>query len=305
MDIGLIGLGEVGIPIGRHLLNAGHSLVVHDLRRETGTKLEKLGAQWAASPREVGIGEVESVLTTLPSPAAVTAVVEGADGLLAGLHAGQTWIDISTNDRRELMRLAALCKANGVHVLETPVTGGIPLLHRGEMTILVGGEKDVFERQRPILELFGGDIIHLGPVGSASIAKVVTNMMAAIHLWALGEGLMLGKCAGLEVGPLFEAVLASCAKSFVAETEGREILNGSYDYGFTLELASKDAHLAYKLGREFSVPLEMGSLIEQLFHRAMAKYGPDTWSTQVVKLLEDDLGTDLCASGYETPPIER
>lgn len=189
--------------------------------------------------------------------------------------------------------------------METPVTGGIRLLHRGEMTVFLGGEKDVLEQQRPILELFGSEIIHLGPVGNASIGKVVTNMMAAIHLWALGEGLMLGKRAGLEVGPLFEAVLASCAKSFVAETEGREILNGSYDYGFTLELASKDAHLAYKLGREFGVPLEMGSLIEQLFHRAMAKYGADTWSTQVVKLLEDDLGTDLRAPGYETPPIQR
>jgi len=121
----------------------------------------------------------------------------------------------------------------------------------------------------------------------------------------LGEGLMLGKCAGLEVGTLFEAIKASCGNSFVAETEGPEILNGSYDYGFTFALQAKDAHLAYELGREFGVPLEVGGLVEQIIGRARRKYGDNTWSTQLVKLLEDELGVDLRAPGYETPRIER
>ncbi len=185
------------------------------------------------------------------------------------------------------------------------MTGGIPLAHQGKMTILVGGEKDVFEKQLPILKVIGGKIFHLGPVGSAAVAKVVTNMLAAVHLWVLGEGLMLGKCAGLDLGILFEAIKASCANSFVAETEGPEILNGSYDYGFTIALQAKDANLAYELGRAVGVPLEMGGLVEQIINRARGKYGEQAWSTQIVKLLEDDLGVDLRAAGYETPPIER
>ncbi len=138
------------------------------------------------------------VFTVLPSPAAVAAVLEGDKGLLAGLDSGKTWIDISTTERHETQRLAALCASKGISVLEAPLTGGIPLAHQGQMTVLVGGEQTVFEKNRFILETIGGKIFYLGPLGSAAVAKVLTNMPAAIHLWALGEGLMLGKSAGLD-----------------------------------------------------------------------------------------------------------
>ena len=185
------------------------------------------------------------------------------------------------------------------------MTGGIPLAHQGKMTVLVGGDRVVFDRNQPLLSTIGGKIFYMGPLGSAAVAKVLTNMLAAIHSWALGEGLMLGKCAGLDLATLFEAIKASCGNSFVAETEGPEILNGSYDYGFTIALQAKDANLAYELGRQFGVPLEMGSLVEQIIQRARRKYGDGAWSTQIVKLLEDDLGVNLRAAGYDTPRIER
>ena len=304
MNIGLIGLGNLGTPIAKNLLRAGFPLTVHDLRREAAEKLLAMGAAWASSPQELAALS-DTVLTVMPSPEAVAAVVEGEKGILQGFRPGGTWIDISTTDRRETQRLAALCGNKGINVLEAPMTGGIPLAHQGKMTVLVGGEKSIFEKHLPILEEIGGKIFYLGPLGSAAIAKVVTNMLAAVHLWTLGEGLMLGKCAGLEVGPLFEAIKASCGNSFVAETEGPEILNGSYDYGFTLALQAKDANLAYELSREFGVPLEVGGLVEQIIGRARRKYGDNAWSTQLVKLLEDDLGVDLRAPGYETPQIER
>ena len=304
MNLGLIGLGNLGTPIAKNLLKAGYRLTVYDLCQETAEKLLAQGAQWAESPQAVA-QQSDTVLTVLPSPAAVAAVVEGEQGLLAGLRPGSIWIDISTTDRHESMRLAGLCAAKGVGMLEAPLTGGIPLAHAGQMTVLVGGDIELFERCLPLLETIGGKIFHLGPVGSASVAKVLTNMLAAIHLWALAEGLMLGQRAGLELGTLFEAIKASCGNSYVAETEGPEILNGSYDYGFTFALQAKDANLAYELGREFGVPLEMGGLVEQIIQRARRKYGDQAWSTQLVKLLEDDLGTELRAAGYETPRIER
>lgn len=304
MNVSVIGLGNLGMPIAKNLLKGGYAVTVHDLRPEAAAKLLALGATWADSPREAVEG-AETVLTVLPSPTAVSAAAEGESGLIAGLAAEATWIDISTNDLHLVRRLAAEVEARGAHMLECPMTGGIPRAHEGTMAVFVGGRLEVFERNRPLLQVIGGEVLYLGPLGSASIAKVITNMLAFIHLWALGEGLMLGRKAGLHVGPLFEAIKASCGNSFVAETEGPEILNGSYDYGFTLALAAKDAGLAYQLGREHGVPLEMGGLVEQILARGRAKYGDHAWSTQIVKLLEDDLGLDLRAEGYETPRIER
>lgn len=304
MIVGLIGLGNLGYPVGKNIIKGGHTLIVHDLNRASADKLIERGATWANSPKELA-EQTEVVVTILPSPASVCAVVEGENGMIHGWSAGNCWIDSSTNDLVELQRLSQRCASIGVDVIEAPMTGGIPRAHAGTMTSLVGADRAVFEKYLPLIQSYAGDIIHLGEIGSASTAKVITNMLAFIHLWALGEGLMLGKRNGLETGALFEAIKASCGNSFVAETEGPEILNGSYDYGFTLELAAKDSHLAYELARRGNVPLEMGGLVEQLIQRGIGRYGKQAWSTQLVKLLEDDLNTDLRADGYESSPIDR
>ena len=302
MNVGLIGVGELGKAIAGNMLKAGHALAVYDARREQVESVLARGAWWKESVLGVATA-VDILLTALPNPAIVEAVMMSDDGALAGLKPGSCWIDHSTNDGELLKRLAAEAAQKGVEVIEAPVTGGIPLAYAGEITVLVGGEKEVIERYRPLLEIVGNPVLHLGPVGSASIVKVMTNMLAFIHLWALGEGLMLCKEAGLDVGATFEAIKASCGNSFVAETEGPPILNGSYDYGFTLELAAKDMRLVHQIARQVGVPLEMGGLADQILTRALRKYGSNFWSTGVVKLLEDDLNSDLRAPGYE--PEER
>ncbi|MEM7344287.1 MAG: NAD(P)-dependent oxidoreductase [Chloroflexota bacterium] len=304
MKIGVIGLGNLGEPLAYKLLKAGYDMTVHDLEQARAQDLLDHGAHWANSPQAVA-KQVDTVITVLPSPAAVATVVEGETGILSTIRPGSTWMDVSTTDWRESKRLAARFAEKGVGMLETPMTGGITLFHQNIMTILVGAEKEVFEKHQSLLQTLSQNIIHLGPVGSANVTKVLTNMMAAIHLWALGEGLALGASAGLEIGPLFEAIKMSCANSFVAETEGVEILNGTYDFGFTFGLQAKDAHLAYELGRELGVPLEMASLVEQLMARAIRKYGPDEWSTGLVRLLEDDIGIEFRAPGYETTGSKR
>jgi 3-hydroxyisobutyrate dehydrogenase len=144
----------------------------------------------------------------------------------------------------------------------------------------------------------GGTVIYMGPLGSASVIKVITNMLAFIHLVAAGEALMLAKRGGLDLTTAFEAIKASSGNSFVHETESQVILNGSYNIGFTMDLACKDLMFAHQLGRDFEVPLELAGLVEQMFVRARAMYGGDAWSSMVVKLLEDALGTDLRAPGF-------
>jgi len=294
---GFIGLGNLGRHLAASLLRAGFELTVHDLNPAAADDVLGGGAVWAASPRETA-ARADSVITCLPSPAAVDSVVSGEDGVLAGLRPGGAWIDMSTNDRHEIKRLAALAAAKGLGCLEAPVTGGVHKAAAGEITVIVGGERAVFEAHQPAFEAMGGRVFYMGPLGSASVIKVITNMLAFIHLVAAGEALMLAKRGGLDLAQAFEVIKASSGNSFVHETESQVILNGSYNIGFTMDLACKDLYFAHQLGREFGVPLEVAGLVEQTFIRARAQYGGSAWSSQVVKLLEDALGTDLRAPGF-------
>ena len=295
--VGFIGLGHLGNYLAASLLRAGHTVTVTDLNRSSAAKLEAAGAKWADTAADVARAS-DVVMTCLPSPAVVSAVVSGPDGVLSGLQPGGTWIDMSTNDREETLRLGALAEAKGCRVLEAPVTGGVHKAAEGEITVLVGGDEALFEEHRELLSAVGSPILYMGPLGSAAVIKVITNMLAFIHLVAAGEALMLAKRGGLDLGKAFEAIKESSGNSFVHETESQVILNGSYNIGFTMDLACKDLGFAMQFGREFGVPLEVAGLVEQTFIRSRAQYGGSAWSSQVVKLLEDALGTDLRAPGF-------
>jgi 3-hydroxyisobutyrate dehydrogenase len=205
---------------------------------------------------------------------------------------------MSTTSEKEIKRLGAIAADQGAAVLEAPVTGGLALAKEGGITILVGGEKEIFEAQLPVLQVIGGKILHMGPLGSASVVKVITNLLALGHLILAGEAFMLGKKAGIDLTALFEGIKASSGNSYTIETELPLVYNGSYDVGFSLALACKDLGLAHELGRDHGVPLEIGGLIEQIFIRAKTQYGGDKNSTQAVKLLEDALNDYLRAAGY-------
>ncbi len=178
------------------------------------------------------------------------------------------------------------------------MTGGVHKAAVREITVLVGGEQEVYERHLSLLQAMGSPVLYMGLLGHASIIKVITNMLAFVHLVAAGEALMLAKRGGLDLAQAYAAIAASSGNSFVHETESQLVLNGSYNIGFTMDLACKDLDLAHRLGREFGVPLELAGLVEQIFIRARGQYGGSAWSTMVVKLLEDALGTDLRAPGF-------
>jgi 3-hydroxyisobutyrate dehydrogenase len=295
--LGFVGLGNLGRHLAASLLRAGFSLTVNDRDAASASQLLAEGAVWAATPGAVAAAS-DTVFTCLPSPAAVAEVVTGESGLLAGFASGSTWIDFSTNDRHELLRLGGLAESQGIQCLEAPVTGGVHLAAAGLITVLVGGPADVYAAHLPAFEAIGDKVFHIGPLGSASVIKVITNMLAFIHLVAAGEALMLARRGGLDLAQSFEVIRASSGTSFVHETESQVILNGSYDIGFTLDLACKDLGFAHDLGEELGVPLELANLVEQTFLRARAEYGGSAWSPMVVKLLEDALGTDLRAPGF-------
>jgi 3-hydroxyisobutyrate dehydrogenase len=297
MKVGYVGLGNLGVHLAASLVRSGHSVTVTDLHREAAEPLLAAGATWADTAKEVAQAS-DVVFTCLPSPVAVNAVVAGPEGVLAGLRPGGTWVDNSTNDRSETLRLAELAAAAGIRMLEAPVTGGVHKAAAGEITVLVGGDEAVYDELHHLLAAIGDPVLYMGPLGSAAVIKVITNMLAFINLVSVGEALMLAKRGGLDLAKSFEAILNSSGNSFVHETEGQVILNGSYDIGFTMDLACKDLGFATQFGREFGVPLDLAGMTQQTFIRARSQYGGDAWSSQVVKLLEDALGTDLRAEGF-------
>ncbi len=294
MKYGYIGLGNLGGHIAMSLLRKGFDVTVYDLDQKLAQRHIDAGAKWAATPAALA-AQVDHVITCLPSPVVSEKVLVE---ILSTLKSGGTWIENSTNGRDEMQRLAAMAVAKGVNVLEAPVTGGVHLAARGEITVLVGGDKDLFALHEPALKAIGNRIFHMGPIGTAAIIKVITNMLAFIHLVADAEALMLAKRGGLDLAQAWNAITASSGTSFVHETEGQLILNGSYDIAFSMDLALKDLGFAMNFGREFGVPLDLASMTQQTFMKGKAVYGGGAQSTQIAKLLEDALNTDLRAPGF-------
>ena len=294
MNYGYIGLGNLGGHIAASLIRAGHQVTVYDRDPSLALRLSEMGASVAGSAAEVAAA-TDHVFTCLPSPAVSELVLAE---ILPKMKPGSTWIENSTLGRDDMIRLGAVAEAAGVRLLEAPVTGGVHLAARGEITVLAGGDADLVALHRPALEVIGNKLFHMGPLGSAAIIKVITNMLAFIHLVADGEALMLAKRGGLDLKTAWEAITASSGSSFVHETEGQLILNGSYDIAFSMDLALKDLGFAMGFGREFGVPLDLAGMTNQTFVKGKAAYGGEAQSTQIVKLLEDALGTDLRAEGF-------
>ena len=296
MRVGFVGIGNLGAKLASSLVADGFDLAVHDRDAAAGARLVERGARWAESPAAAA-ADADAVITCLPSPAIAALVVEGEGGVFSTLRRGGTWIEMSTSDKHEVERLAALGAERGIATLEAPVTGGVHLAATGEITVIVGGDADVAEAHMPLFRSMGGRIFHVGPLGRASDIKVITNMLAFVHLLACGEALMLADRAGLDLRQAWEVIAASSGTSFVHETEGQVILNGSYDIGFTMDLALKDLGLALQLGEETGVPLDLASLTARTFDVARERYGGSAWSPMVVRLLEEMVGVDLRAPG--------
>src|SRR5271156_5636730 len=298
MRYGFVGLGHLGRHLAANLARAGFELGVFDLDRSAAQTPLEAGASWAPSVADLARAS-DALITCLPSPAATTAVLDEA---LPVMRRGSAWIEMSTNDFAEIEALASRAATRGVGTLACPVTGGVHRAAAGEITVLVGGTQQLFDAHAAALRAMGGRVIHLGGIEQAAVTKVGTNMLAFIHLIAAGEALMLCAKGGVDLRSAFEAIAASSGNSFVHETESQVILNGSYDIGFTMDLACKDAGFALEFARRFGVPVRLAALMEQTFVEGRARYGGAAWSSMIVELLEDAGGTPPRAPGFPPPP---
>jgi len=303
MRIGFIGLGNVGGKLAGSLLRNGHDVVVRDLNPELVGEFVARGAAAADSPRDLAQA-VDIVITCLPSPAASAAVAEGEDGFLPHLRPGQVWMEMSTTDYAEVLRLGALVEARGALFMECPVSGGCHRAETGNISIFAGGPRAGFEQVLPVLTTLGRRVLHTGPLGTASRLKVMTNYLCTVHLVALAEALTTCKAAGLDMNTTYEAIRISSGNSFVHETESQVILNGSRDINFTMDLVAKDIGLFDDLARQHGVALEMSPLIVRLFDEARATYGDREFSPNIIRRYEEPLGLKVLGTGFPDQMVD-
>jgi 3-hydroxyisobutyrate dehydrogenase len=270
MRIGFIGLGTMGRHMAANLQRAGHLLAVHDVRREAAEAHLAAGATWAATPREAATG-AEVVFTSLPGPPEVEAVALGADGVIAGLVPGAAYFDLSTIAPSLVRKLHAAFAERGLAMLDSPVSGGPGGAESRKMAIWVGGSEDVFARFKPVLDAMGDQARYIGPIGSASVAKLVHNCANYGVLAVLAEVFTLGVKAGVEPLALWQAVRQGVlGRRRTLDGLIDQFLPNRYDpAAFALRLAHKDVALATALGRELGVPMRLSNLTLEEMTEAM------------------------------------
>ena len=301
--IGFIGLGNVGKKLAGSVLRNGFELTVRDLDQQAVAPFLEDGARFADSPKAMA-ENVDVVVTCLPSPQICAEVMEGKDGVIAGLSPGKIWAEMSTTDHSEVLRLGQLVRETGASPVDCPVSGGCHRAATGNISILAGCDRAVFEELLPLLTTMGRRILHAGPLGSASILKVLTNYLATANLVTLCEALTTAKMAGLDLKTTYEAIRISSGNSFVHETESQVILNGSRDISFTMDLVLKDIGLFQQIAEDAGVPLEVSPLLIKIFKDGIARFGPREWSPNIIKRLEDATGARILAPGFPAEMVD-
>ncbi len=266
-ELGYVGLGVMGSAVVRRLLDAGHTVAVWNRTRDKAEPLLAAGARWADSPREVAErGEI--VFTMVTNTAAVRAVTEGDDGILAALGPGKVYVDMSTASPANTRKLAERVAAAGARMLDSPVSGTSITVEQGKASLMVGGEDDAFERARPVLEAIGPRVIHVGPNGSAVTMKIAVNLSLAVQMLAFSEGVLIAEKTGISREKAVEVMLASVIASPMVAYRGPLVLGHPEDVWFDCRMMQKDMNLALELGRELEVPLPTTAVTNELLSAA-------------------------------------
>jgi 3-hydroxyisobutyrate dehydrogenase-like beta-hydroxyacid dehydrogenase len=288
IKVGFIGLGTMGGSMAYNCLQGGNEMVVHDIRREAATPHLEAGATWADTPREVAEA-CEVVFTSLPGPTEIEAVALNEAGLLEGLSQGKAYFDLSTNSPAVIRRIHETFSARGIHVLDAPVSGGPRGARTRNLAIWVGGDREVYDRYKPVLDAIGDKAYYVGPIGCGSVAKLVHNCAGYIIQTALAEVFTMGVKAGVEPLALWQAVRRGAqGRRGTFEGLAEHLLPGKFDPpDFALRLARKDVDLAVAVGREYDVPMRLANLALAELTEAMNR-GWGHRDSRVAMLLQEE-----------------
>ena len=292
--VGFIGLGRMGAPMALNLRRAGYEVVAFDARAEAVEPLVAAGAVAAESTPGTA-ASCDVLVTMLPGPPQVEAVMVGHGGAFQALRPGSAWVDMTTSTSAVGLALARDGARRQVAVIDAPVAGMVRDAVAGTLQVFAGGTAEDVARVRPVLEAMGDrdKVVHVGSHGAGYAVKLCLNLLWFSHAAASAEVLVLGARAGVDVGTLRRALVAGPAGSALLERDIDGIFDGDYDESFTLDMVTRDLGLAVDLGRDLGVPLELGGLVEQLHRRARALYGDGAGALSAVRMAEESAGIKL------------
>ena len=292
--IGFIGLGNVGSKLANNLISNNNKLYIFDINKKTYLKFKNKNIHKCYELKELA-DKCKIIITCLPSPKSVDIVI---NSIFPFINKSHLWIEMSTTNRNEMIRLAKIFKSKGGSVIESPITGGEHRAKSGNISMLVSGDRKNFKRAFPILSKMGHNILFCGKLGNASILKIITNFLASLNLIGIGESLAVSKKYGIDLGLTYKAIKISSGNSFVNETETQVILSGSYDVGFTMDLVNKDIRIFNELAEKYQIPIDLGKLINKKFIKGMKILGKRSFSTSIIKLLEKECNIKLRAKNF-------
>ena len=291
-NVGFVGLGIMGKPMARNLLKAGFELTVHSRSKPPVDELVSAGARAADSPSACAEG-MDVVGTMLPDSTDSEAVILGDNGVLAGVRQGATIIDMSSIAPTVSQKIAAACEAKGVDALDAPVSGGEPGAIAGQLAIMVGGKKDVFERCEPVLKAVGTSYVLCGGYGAGNTTKLANQIIVAANIEAVGEALVLVRKAGLDPNTVFEAIRGGLAGSNVLNAKGPMMIDGNFKPGFRIRLHQKDLANALLTGKELGVPLPVTALVQQMVGALVNNGKGDLDHSGIATFIEDMADTKI------------
>jgi len=285
--IGFIGLGIMGWPMAENLVQAGYDLTVHNRTKKKAEEFAKnTGAQLAESPREVA-NNSDVVITMLPDSPDVRQVVEGEEGVLEGIREGSLLIDMSTISPVVTRELASEVEKKGASMLDAPVSGGDVGAREGTLSIMVGGEEEDFERARPLFEVMGRTITHVGPSGAGQVVKAANQIVVALTIEAVSEALVLGSKGGVSAEKILDVLSGGLAGNRVMEVKREKFLSHVFEPGFRAELHHKDLGIALAAGREYGVALPVTALVDQMLLSMKKKGWGGEDHSALLRVIED------------------
>lgn len=283
MQIGFIGLGNMGSGMVTNLLKTGFDVSVYDIQPEKAEALIAAGASWRSSIPEV-VGDADVIMTSLPGPKQLEAVMLGDTGVIAHARSGAIWLDTGTNSMEIMNKVSALASEQNIDSIAAPVSGGATGAETGKLSMFVGGNQQTFDSIKGILEAIGSQIYYVGPLSHAILSKLLINYLCFINTKALGEVLSVGTEAGIDPKQLTNMIQAGSGSSWVAEKLLPSILDGNPGPAFTLNLAHKDACLVNGLNQNFQTSLEFSERLCEVLQQACVTYGEDKSFTRMMDL---------------------
>lgn len=290
--VGFVGLGIMGKPMARNLIKAGYELTVHSRSRPPVDELASDGARVAESAEACAKG-MDAVITMLPDSPDSEEVILGEHGVLAGAGAATTVIDMSSIAPVVSQKIAAACEAKSVDFLDAPVSGGEPGAIAGQLAIMVGGKKEVFDRAASIFETLGKSHVLCGGYGAGNTTKLANQIIVAANIEAVGEALVLSRKAGLDPNVVFEAIRGGLAGSNVLNAKGPMMIEGNFEPGFRIRLHQKDLANALLTGKELDVPLPVTALVQQMVGALVNNGKGDRDHSGIANFIEEMASTTI------------